>query len=59
MSFFTSTEHFELHAVLSKLVRLEKISEHEMENILIKAGLTKISDNIYKDELGSVLSMIN
>ena len=40
MDSFNSTEHFELHRALSKLVKLEKISTDEMEILLSKSGLT-------------------
>jgi len=56
MDYFSSNEHFELHALLSKLVGLEKISVDEMESLLIKSGLTKIDENTYKDDSGSILS---
>jgi hypothetical protein len=59
MDSFNSTEHFELHRALSKLVKLEKISTDEMEILLSKSGLTKIKDNKYKDDSGSILSMAN
>jgi hypothetical protein len=59
MDSFNSTEHFELHNALSKLVKLEKISIDEMETLLSKSGLYKIKDNQYKDDSGAILSMPN
>jgi hypothetical protein len=57
MDSFNSTEHFELHKALSKLVKLEKISIDEMETLLAKSGLIKIKDKTYKDVSGSILLM--
>lgn len=53
----TTTDHFDLHNVLNKMVLMDKISQEEMDNLLIKSGLTKIETGVYKDENGSVLAM--
>lgn len=53
----TTTDHFDLHNVLNKMVLMDKISQEEMDNLLIKSGLTKIETSVYKDENGSVLAM--
>jgi hypothetical protein len=57
MSIFTTTEHFNLHTLLSKLVTLEKLSKEDMEILLSKAGLHLVKDHIYLDETGSQLNM--
>lgn len=53
----TTTDHFDLHNVLNKMVLTDKISQEEMDNLLTKSGLTKIETSVYKDENGSVLTM--
>lgn len=53
----TTTDHFDLHNVLNKMVLMDKISQEEMDNLLIKSGLTKLETGVYKDENGSVLAM--
>jgi hypothetical protein len=53
----TSVDHFELYAILQKMVLIESISKEEMESLLIKSGLTKKGEGIYEDERGSVLTM--
>lgn len=53
----TTTDHFDLHNVLNKMVLMDKISQEEMDNLLIKSGLTKLETSVYKDENGSVLAM--
>jgi hypothetical protein len=53
----TTTDHFDLHNVLNKMVLMDKISQEEMDNLLIKSGLTKIETGVFKDENGSVLNM--
>ena len=57
MQEITTTDHFDLHNVLNKMVLMDKISQEEMDNLLIKSGLTKIETGVYKDENGSVLAM--
>lgn len=57
MDSFNTTEHFNLYKALSKLVKLEKISNDEMEILLAKSGLTKIKDYQYKDDSGAILTM--
>jgi len=53
----TTTDHFDLHNVLNKMVLMDKISQEEMDNLLTKSGLTKLETGVYKDENGSVLTM--
>ena len=53
----TTTDHFDLHNVLNKMVLMDKISQEEMDNLLTKSGLTKLETGVYKDENGSVLAM--
>ena len=53
----TTTDHFDLHNVLNKMVLMGKISQEEMDNLLTKSGLTKVKTSVYKDENGSVLTM--
>lgn len=57
MQEITTTDHFDLHNVLNKMVLMDKISQEEMDNLLTKSGLTKIKTCVYKDENGSVLNM--
>jgi hypothetical protein len=57
MQEITTTDHFDLHNVLNKMVLMDKISQEEMDNLLIKSGLTKIETGVFKDENGSVLNM--
>jgi hypothetical protein len=57
VDYFNSTEHFELHRSLNKLVKLGKLSTEEMEFLLAKSGLTKIEDNTYRDDSGAILTM--
>lgn len=57
MQEITTTDHFDLHNVLNKMVLMDKISQEEMDNLLTKSGLTKIKTSVYKDENGSVLTM--
>lgn len=57
MQEITTTDHFDLHNVLNKMVLMDKISQEEMDNLLTKSGLTKIKTSVYKDENGSVLAM--
>ena len=57
MQEITTTDHFDLHNVLNKMVLMDKISQEEMDNLLTKSGLTKIKTGVYKDENGSVLNM--
>jgi len=57
VDYFNSTEHFELHRSLNKLVKLGKLSTEEMEFLLAKSGLTKIKDNTYRDDSGAILTM--
>ena len=57
MQEITTTDHFDLHNVLNKMVLMDKISQEEMDNLLTKSGLTKIKTSVYKDENGSVLNM--
>lgn len=57
MDQLTSTEHFKLYNVLNKMVYMGKISKEEMEDLLVKSGLTKIKEGVYKDENGSQLVM--
>jgi len=53
----TTTDHFDLHNVLNKMVLMDKISQEEMDNLLTKSGLTKIETGVFKDENGAVLTM--
>ena len=53
----TTTDHFDLHNVLNKMVLMDKISQEEMDNLLTKSGLTKIETGVFKDENGAVLIM--
>lgn len=53
----TTTDHFDLHNVLNKMVLTDKISQEEMDNLLTKSGLTKIETGVYEDKNGSVLTM--
>jgi hypothetical protein len=53
----TTTDHFDLHNVLNKMVLMDKISQEEMDNLLTKSGLTKLETGVYEDENGSVLAM--
>ena len=53
----TTTDHFDLHNVLNKMVLMDKISQEEMDNLLIKSGLTKLETGVYEDANGSVLAM--
>jgi hypothetical protein len=57
MSIFTTTEHFNLHTLLSKLVTLEKLSKEDMEILLSKTGLSLVKEDLYLDETGSLLNM--
>jgi hypothetical protein len=57
MSIFTTTEHFNLHTLLSKLVTLEKLSKEDMEILLSKTGLFLVKEDLYLDETGSLLNM--
>jgi hypothetical protein len=53
----TTTDHFDLHNVLNKMVLMDKISQEEMDNLLTKSGLTKIETGVFKDENGALLTM--
>ena len=53
----TTTDHFDLHNVLNKMVLTDKISQEEMDNLLTKSGLTKLETGVYEDANGSVLAM--
>lgn len=53
----TTTDHFDLHNVLNKMVLMDKISQEEMDNLLTKSGLTKLETGVYEDANGSVLAM--
>lgn len=53
----TTTDHFDLHNVLNKMMLMDKISQEEMDNLLTKSGLTKLETGIYEDANGSVLAM--
>lgn len=53
----TTTDHFDLHNVLNKMMLMDKISQEEMDNLLTKSGLTKLETGVYEDENGSVLAM--
>jgi len=53
----TTTDHFDLHNVLNKMVLMDKISQEEMDNLLTKSGLTKLETGVYEDANGSVLTM--
>jgi hypothetical protein len=53
----TTTDHFDLHNVLNKMVLMDKISQEEMDNLLTKSGLTKLETGVYEDVNGSVLAM--
>jgi hypothetical protein len=53
----TTTDHFDLHNVLNKMVLMDKISQEEMDNLLAKSGLTKLETGVYEDANGSVLAM--
>jgi hypothetical protein len=53
----TTTDHFDLHNVLNKMMLMDKISQEEMDNLLTKSGLTKLETGVYEDANGSVLAM--
>ena len=58
----TTTDHFDLHNVLNKMVLMDKISQEEMDNLLIKSGLTKLGfghKHEYQERLSQELSVIN
>lgn len=57
MQEITTTDHFDLHNVLNKMVLMDKISQEEMDNLLTKSGLTKLETGVYEDANGSVLAM--
>lgn len=57
MQGMTTTDHFDLHNTLNKMMLMGKISQEEMDNLLTKSGLIKVKTSVYKDENGSVLTM--
>jgi hypothetical protein len=51
--------YFRFNEILVLMVREGKISNFERETLLAKAGLLKLEETKWKQEDGSILSLIN
>lgn len=54
----TTGEYLQLHDLLNKMYLSGKLLATEMDQILWKAGLTKIDTGKYEDPSGSILQIV-
>lgn len=52
-----TSEHIQLYSILSRLVSLGMIEAIQMEDILAKSGLNKITHNKYNNGKGTIIDM--
>ena len=55
MEELSTQDYLNLYSILDKLVRLNKITKMDKENMLHAAGLTKLPNGQYKDKFSGII----